>query len=100
MISVVVMATASLVVACSGDDRPPVLDTGDSGTVPKTDSGPVDPCQTDSPGCPCADAGTEKYCGVIYRVVGNHVDCAKGYMQCGDDGKWGKCEGPTVYGAE
>lgn len=93
------MACASVAVACSGDDRPPILDNGDSGSIDK-DTGTTAPCQTPAPGCPCPDAGVEEYCGVIYRVVGNHVDCAKGYMTCTPEGTWGKCEGPSVYGAE
>ena len=97
---VVVAACASTaIVACSGDDHPAVLEAKDaSGLTKDVVSG--EPCETPATGCPCVDAGAEEYCGVIYRVVGNHVDCAKGYMKCGPDGTWGTCEGPTVYGAE
>lgn len=99
VLGLLVVPTAVAIVACSGDDRPPILDVKDASNLYK-DVISGEPCQTPTSGCPCEDAGVELYCGVIYRVSGSHVDCAKGYMKCGDDGIWGKCEGPSIYGAE
>ncbi|CAN5261770.1 hypothetical protein BH09MYX1_BH09MYX1_17750 [soil metagenome] len=97
-IALAVIPASIAIVACSGDDHPPILDTKDAAFLKDVAVG--EPCQTPAPGCPCPDAGSEEYCGVIYRVVGDHVDCAKGSMKCTDEGTWGKCEGPSVYGAE
>jgi len=82
-------------VACS-DDSPPPLEGKDSGNFDVAAPPPV-PCEPPSQGCPCDDAGTQLYCGKIYRTVGTHVDCANGYMTCGSDGKWGSCDGPTIF---
>lgn len=66
-------------IACSADDHPAVLESKDAAGLTK-DVVSGEPCETPTSGCPCGDAGAQEYCGVIYRVVGNHVDCAKGYM--------------------
>lgn len=95
------IALASLCVlafACSGDDRPPPLTDSEGGT--DIDAGSATPCDPPTEGCPCSDAGSQLYCGTVYRVSGTHVDCSKGYRTCSDQGSWGPCEGPKIYGAE
>jgi hypothetical protein len=87
---------SALLVACS-DDAPPPLVGKDSGGFDVSAPPPV-PCEPPSEGCPCGDdAGAQLFCGIIYRQTGTHVDCAKGYMTCGADGKWGACEGPAIF---
>ena len=84
-----------MVVGCS-DDAPPPLVGKDSGGFDVSAPPPV-PCEPPSEGCPCEDAGAQLYCGIIYRQTGSHVDCAKGYRTCGTDGKWGTCDGPSIF---
>jgi hypothetical protein len=86
----------ALALACSSESMPPPMrddDTADASSTPSA----LDLCATPAPGCPCADAGEEIDCGLVYRISGSHVDCAPGTMTCGDDGGWGACIGPSVY---
>ncbi len=105
--------SAAALVACSavnGDRPPPALDDNtDAANQPDRSviSVPVDPCDPPAENCPCADAGagTQLYCGTVYRTTGTHVDCAKGYRTCIDptDGGallWGKCEGPRIFNTD
>jgi hypothetical protein len=89
--------------ACSSTDKPPYLDpNGDGGLDLDANIVQRGPCDPPQSGCPCVEAGigSQVYCGVIYRTSGNHVDCSKGYRTCLDDGGWGACEGPRIYGAD
>jgi hypothetical protein len=86
---------SALLVGCS-DDVPPPLEGKDSGNFDVNAPPPV-PCEPPTEGCPCDDAGAQLYCGVIYRQTGSHVDCAKGYRTCSPDGKWGTCDGPSIF---
>jgi hypothetical protein len=83
-------------VACSDNAVPPPIEDTDGGPITAPDSS-LPPCATPAPGCPCADAGAQSYCGVIYRKSGTYVSCSPGYLTCQDDGGWSACEGPTVY---
>ena len=87
------------IAACTVDAAPPPI-RDDQTASPHGDGGAarVDSCATPSPGCPCADAGAEIDCGLVYRYSGPHVDCSPGTMTCGDDGGWGACVGPSIYG--
>jgi hypothetical protein len=42
--------------------------------------------------------GEEVYCGLVYRISGDKVDCSKGYRRCQDDGGWSACEGARIFG--
>lgn len=86
---------SALIIGCS-DPAPPPLEGKDSGNFDVGAPPPV-PCEPPSEGCPCDDAGAQLFCGMIYRQTGSHVDCAKGYMTCGTDGKWGSCDGPAIF---
>ena len=55
------------------------------------------PCSTPQAGCPCSKEGEQEYCGTVYRISGNHVDCSKGYVTCQNDGKWSACEGAKIF---
>lgn len=86
------------VTACSNGDMPPPLGDTDAKVIVVTGDAASDgPCDPPKEGCPCSAPGDQLYCGVVYRVSGNHVDCAKGYQTCRPDGGWGPCEGPAVF---
>ncbi len=86
-----------LTVGCSDGGMPPPIQDSDGG-LPNNDGGTTsEPCSTPAQGCPCADAGAQFYCGVIYRVSGKHVDCSPGYLTCQDDGTWSACVGASIY---
>lgn len=85
-------------VACSAANEPPVL--GDPTAPPTTMTQEQEagvPCSTPQAGCPCQTEGQQEYCGVVYRISGNHVDCSKGYVTCMPDGKWSACEGAKIF---
>ncbi len=94
-------ASGALVVACSDAAPPPLVQSyKDAGVSEPYDAGtpvPPSPCSPPKEGCPCADAGDQLYCGLIYRRAGDIIDCSKGYMTCLDTGEWGPCEGPMVW---
>ncbi len=109
----VTCASAGVLFACSASDgdRPPPAgeDHPDAANQPDRNVVvvPVDPCDPPAERCPCADAGagTQIYCGTVYRTTNKHVDCAKGYRTCIDptDGgtlRWGACEGPRIFNAD
>jgi hypothetical protein len=87
--------------ACAVDGTVPLISDSDDGAIPtQTDAGlALAPCSEPGPGCPCADAGAQVYCGVIYRISGQHVDCSPGYYTCEADGGWSACVGPSIYHA-
>ncbi len=87
------------IAACTVETAPPPI-RDDQTASPERDGGTAtaDPCATPSPGCPCADAGAEIDCGLVYRTSGSYVDCSPGTMTCGADGGWGACVGPSIYG--
>jgi hypothetical protein len=82
--------------ACSDGAQPPPIGDSDSSTTKDDDSGIV-PCSTPAPGCSCAEAGAQFYCGVVYRRSGELLECSPGYLTCQDDGGWSGCVGPTIY---
>ncbi|HEY1957240.1 MAG TPA: hypothetical protein VGH28_16590 [Polyangiaceae bacterium] len=83
--------------ACSAG-APPFMQDGDGGIiVERSDAEVAEACDQPAEGCPCTDVGTKAYCGMTYRVSGDHVDCSPGYFTCGDDGRWGACIGPSIY---
>jgi hypothetical protein len=82
--------------ACS-DGLPPPISDSDASPPPRVDSGPVAPCASPAPGCPCADAGAQVSCGLVYRISGTHVDCSPGYLTCEVDGGWSDCVGASIY---
>ncbi len=86
-------------VACSDGTPPPISDP-DSATLkvpPNDDAASVPPCSTPAPNCPCAEAGAQYYCGIVYRRSGDLLECSPGYLTCQDDGGWSGCVGPTIY---
>ena len=84
--------------ACSNGDKPPPLGDPDGHVVVvPPDAMQNGPCDPPAAGCPCTMQGDQLYCGIIYRVSGNHVDCSKGYRTCQMDGGWGECLGPTIF---
>ena len=89
-------ALASAALACS-DALPPYIGDYDAGGPVHEDATPG-VCATPAPGCPCPEAGAKFDCGRIYRVSGDHTDCAEGFMTCqGGDAGWGACVGPTIW---
>ena len=87
---------ASIVALAGCDDgTPPPLGDSDGGL--ESDGTSKAPCSTPATGCPCAEAGAQFYCGVVYRYSGTHVDCSPGYLTCQDDGGWGDCVGDTIF---
>jgi hypothetical protein len=92
------LACLVLVLAgCSADAQPPPITDPDGGPIEKADVSVTPPCSTPAPGCACAEAGAQFYCGIIYREVGMYVSCSPGYLTCQDDGGWSRCEGPSVF---
>ncbi len=81
--------------ACSDGNQPPPISDTDAAIV--NDAGTIVPCSTPAPGCPCAEAGAQVYCGVVYRKSGTHVDCSPGYLTCQGDAGWGSCIGDSIY---
>jgi hypothetical protein len=98
-----VCALATLVfgafAACSDGAEPPAIGDPDSAPtkIPPNDDAAAPPCSTPAPGCGCAEAGVQFYCGVIYRKAGELLECSPGYLTCQDDGGWSGCTGPSVY---
>jgi hypothetical protein len=100
LICALVALSCSAFAACSDGAQPPPIGDPDSGTIkipPDDDAANVAPCSTPAPGCPCADAGVQFYCGVVYRKSGSLLECSPGYLTCQDDGGWSGCIGPTIY---
>ena len=86
--------------ACEDPLPPPLIGDSDAAlsTEPAHDrDAGGDACADPSPGCACADAGERIDCGLVYRISGSHVDCAPGFLECRDDGRWSACLGPTIY---
>ncbi len=89
------LATFALVSACSDAMPPPLAD--EDAQAPRTEPRAVDACATPAPGCPCADAGAQIGCGLVYRRSGSHVDCSPGFLTCKDDGEWSACIGDAIW---
>ena len=97
------LAASTLTLACAPSAPPPIADS-DAAPPPKhppdgAPTPPPDPCATPNPGCPCDDAGTQYYCGKVYRTSGTLVECSDGYLTCQPDGGWGDCVGDGIWDA-
>lgn len=95
----VLAAALALVSACaSGDDHPAPVEGG----IGQNDGGPIIPgaCTTGTEqGCPCGDAGVgaTAECQISRYGANGYKSCEPGTRSCGADGKWGACEGATVW---
>ena len=95
---------SSMLVGCSGGDRPTVSDNATVTDVAdesaQDDDGGtrrVDLCDTDRVGCPCYNEGASFDCGRVHRHSGTYETCTEGSSTC-HDGVWGPCEGTHVVG--
>jgi hypothetical protein len=95
-VAVATVGGAAWITGC-GEAAPPPLGDHDGGGPPTGDVAAPPPCSTPAESCPCADAGEQYYCGIIYRVSGSHVDCSKGYLTCQSDLTWSSCQGPAIF---
>jgi len=90
-------AVSVCVAGCSSADMPPPISDSDGGGPEKGDVTAPPSCDMPATGCPCADAGAQASCGIIYRRIGSYISCSPGYYTCLPNGTWGECEGPSIY---
>jgi hypothetical protein len=88
-------ALAALVsaIAC-GNAAPNELGNGVS--AGQGDGGAVGCTASPEQGCACPAPGTTAACGRVSQHASNYTSCSMGHIKCGDDGKWGECQGEQI----
>lgn len=89
----VLLIALTVVVACGGEDRAGGVEGDGRTNLPTNPT--TDPCNPVNPGCTCDTPRATSECKV-YRRSGSYIACSTGTMTCGDDKKWGLCEGAAT----